>query len=94
MLFRSLSPFSRESIGTTSTKPANPFAGNTQIAKVENLPKVEQDFYPGDMVKHKMFGEGTITKVDKTEDDVFVTIDFKKGMTKKLSVRFAKLQKL
>ncbi|MGL6173948.1 MAG: DNA helicase PcrA [Cellulosilyticaceae bacterium] len=62
--------------------------------KIENLPKVTQDFSSGDMVKHKMFGEGTITKVDKTEDDVFVTIDFKRGMSKKLSVRFAKLQKM
>lgn len=61
--------------------------------KIENLPKVTQEFFAGDVVKHKMFGEGTITKVDTTEDDVFVTINFNKGMSKKLSVRFAKLQK-
>ena len=41
-----------------------------------------------------MFGTGMITAVEHTEDDVFVTIDFDKGMTKKLSARFAKLQKM
>ncbi|MGL4799769.1 MAG: DNA helicase PcrA [Cellulosilyticaceae bacterium] len=88
-----LSPFSREGIGSTQSRPTVPF-GQKQPTKIENLPKVEEDFYAGDMIKHKMFGEGTITKVDHTEDDVFVTIDFNRGMTKKLSVRFAKLQKM
>ena len=88
-----LSPFSRERISSTQTKPVNPLL-QKGFTKIENLPKVEETFYEGDIVKHKMFGEGTITKVDQTEDDVFVTIAFKKGMTKKLSVRFAKLQKI
>lgn len=64
------------------------------LSKIENLPKVEQEFNIGDQVSHKMFGEGMITGVDKTSDDVFVIIDFKKGMRKKLSVRFAKLKKI
>lgn len=88
-----LSPFSREriegrgqSLGSTGL--------NKNTTKIENLPKVEQVFYPGDLIKHKMFGQGTITDVDRTVDDVFVTIEFEKGMTKKLSVRFAKLTKI
>lgn len=88
-----LSPFNRNTIATNKTeayKPSTLAAGK----KIENLPKVEDEYAAGDKIKHKMFGTGTITDVDHTEDDVFVTIDFDRGMTKKLSARFAKLQKL
>lgn len=89
-----LSPFSRNKITPTSnTSMASPL-GQKPANKIENLPKVEQDFSAGDVIKHKMFGEGTITKVEKTDEDVFVTIDFNKGVSKKLSVRFAKLKKM
>ncbi|MGL4362690.1 MAG: DNA helicase PcrA [Cellulosilyticaceae bacterium] len=88
-----LSPFNRQTIGGSIPK-----SGQTPMEpvykKIENLPKVEVDFYAGDVIKHKMFGEGTIVQVDKADEDVFVTIEFKKGMTKKLSVRFAKLEKI
>ncbi|MGL4737357.1 MAG: DNA helicase PcrA [Cellulosilyticaceae bacterium] len=85
--------FGRTNIGQKNASPmVGKGAGFTK--KIENLPKVEQNFAAGDMVKHKLFGEGTITRVDHTDDDVFVTINFNKGVTKKLSVRFAKLQKL
>ncbi len=87
-----LSPFSRNKIGT-STQPTNQTLQMNK-GKIENLPTVEEDFFEGDIIKHKMFGEGTITGVQKTEDDVFVSIDFKSGVSKKLSVRFAKLKKL
>lgn len=88
-----LSPFSRSTIG--SQAPTN-YKGNIgQVGKkIENLPKVEDSYAVGERVKHKMFGQGTIAEVDHTEDDVFVTIDFDKGPSKKLSARFAKLQKL
>ncbi|MGL4345164.1 MAG: DNA helicase PcrA [Cellulosilyticaceae bacterium] len=89
----SSSTFGRTMIPQTKT-PTQIGKSNMFAKKIENLPKVEQDFSSGDMVKHKLFGEGTIVKVDHTEDDVFVTIDFNKGISKKLSVRFAKLQKL
>lgn len=88
-----LSPFSRNIIGGQA--PTN-YKGNVgQVGKkIENLPKVEDSYTVGERIKHKMFGQGTITEVDHTEDDVFVTIDFDKGQSKKLSARFAKLQKL
>lgn len=88
-----LSPFNRNTIASNKIeayKPSVLSAGK----KIENLPKVEDTYTIGDKIKHKMFGAGTITEVDQTEDDVFVTIDFDRGMTKKLSARFAKLQKL
>lgn len=88
-----LSPFNRQKIGSNKAEAYKP---NTGLAgkKIENLPKVEDTYEQGDKIKHKMFGTGMITAVEHTEDDVFVTIDFDKGMTKKLSARFAKLQKM
>ncbi|MEG0320245.1 MAG: 3'-5' exonuclease, partial [Niameybacter sp.] len=85
-----LSPFSRNAIGGAQPSNYKPGAGK----KIENLPSVEDTYATGEKVKHKMFGTGTITEVDHTEDDVFVTIAFDKGPAKKLSARFAKLQKL
>ena len=82
-----LSPFSKNKMTSASNAPKG-------FSKIENLPKVEETFYAGDIIKHKLFGEGTITDVDETEEDVFVTITFKSGVSKKLSVRFAKLSKL
>ncbi|MDF2614725.1 MAG: pcrA [Clostridia bacterium] len=67
---------------------------NTASKKIENLPKPIFDFTEGDAVSHKMFGQGTITEINKIKDDVFVTIQFKSGETRQLSTRFAKLQKL
>ena len=88
-----LSPFSRNTIGGQA--PTNYKGSVGQVGKkIENLPKVEDTYEVGERVKHKMFGQGTITEIDQTEDDVFVTIDFDKGQSKKLSARFAKLQKL
>lgn len=87
---------------TVSTPPRVPKVGRNQynpqetlkgLSKIENLPKVTDDFNDGERIKHKMFGEGTITAVDRTQDDVFVTIHFDSGTEKKLSARFAKLKK-
>ncbi len=67
--------------------------GQTQ-SKIENLPQPVLDFAEGDVVKHKMFGQGTIRQIDKIKGDIFVTIRFQSGEERQLSTRFAKLQKL
>ncbi len=86
-----------------STKNKNSFSQNsfnkskftnTIPSKIENLPKINNEFSEGDVVKHKLFGKGTITEISKTSEDIFVTIHFNDGSKKKLSTRFAKLQKL
>ncbi len=63
-------------------------------SKIENLPQPVLDFSEGDVVSHKTFGKGTITKIDQIKGDVFATIQFKSGETRQLSTRFAKLQRL
>ena len=88
-----LSPFSRNAIGGNQPSNYKPTVGGVG-KKIENLPTVSDSYTIGEKVKHKMFGTGTIKDVDHTEDDVFVTIVFDKGQEKKLSARFAKLQKL
>lgn len=35
-----------------------------------------EDFAPGDKIKHKIFGEGTIEKVEPTGNDAMITINF------------------
>lgn len=62
--------------------------------KIENLPIVTDDFEIGQAVKHRAFGEGIITEIDKIKNDIFVTIKFKEGDERKLSARFARLEKL
>ncbi|OON98690.1 MAG: ATP-dependent DNA helicase PcrA [Epulopiscium sp. Nele67-Bin004] len=62
--------------------------------KIENVPPYESDINMGDVVKHRMFGRGTVTELSKTSDDVFATIEFDSGQTRKLSVKFARLQKV
>ena len=62
--------------------------------KIENLPQPTLDFVKGDKIKHRMFGKGVLTEIEHTSDDVFVTITFDNGEIRKLSSRFAKLQKL
>jgi DNA helicase-2/ATP-dependent DNA helicase PcrA len=68
--------------------------GNFGVKKIENLPQPVLDFIEGDVVRHKMFGQGTIKEISQTKEDTFVTIEFKGGETRKLSTRFAKLQKI
>jgi DNA helicase-2/ATP-dependent DNA helicase PcrA len=64
------------------------------LSKIENTPIVEDNFSIDDRVKHKMFGEGSITNTEIIKGDLFVTISFDKGMEKKLSAKFARLIKL
>ena len=63
-------------------------------SKIENLPNPVFDFAEGDIVKHRMYGEGTIKKVRQEKGDVFVTVQFRNGEPRELSTRFAKLQKV
>ncbi|MHC1748879.1 MAG: DNA helicase PcrA [Cellulosilyticaceae bacterium] len=71
----------------------NPQNSIKNLSKIENLPKVTQEFTVGEKIKHKVFGEGKITAVEPLQDDVFVSIIFENGTEKKLSARFAKLKK-
>lgn len=52
------------------------------------------DFDMGDRVRHKKFGDGTITAIQKFEKDAMVEIAFDSGETKRLMAAFAKLEKI
>ena len=43
-------------------------------------------------IRHDRFGEGTITNVDITSDNVTITVDFTNVGEKKLLLRFAKFE--
>lgn len=83
-------------------RPQQPFlkkqsslgGNNPNQPKIQNLPQPVLDFSEGDVIKHKMFGTGTIQEIDHSKEDVFVTIQFQNGEVRKLSTRFAKLQRL
>jgi len=55
----------------------------------------EQQFHPGDRVRHSMFGEGIVLKSEMEQETEFVEVQFggKQGK-KRLSMDFAKLEKL
>jgi DNA helicase-2/ATP-dependent DNA helicase PcrA len=55
----------------------------------------EQQFHPGDRVRHSMFGEGIVLKSEMEQGTEFVEVQFggKQGK-KRLSMDFAKLEKL
>ncbi len=53
-----------------------------------------QSYAVGDMVSHKVFGEGKILSASPMGNDCLLTIDFSKAGTKKLMANFANLKKL
>ena len=52
------------------------------------------DFEPGERVRHKKFGDGTVTAVQKFEKDAMLEIAFDSGDKKRLMAAFAKLEKI
>ncbi len=52
------------------------------------------DYGKGDRVRHRKFGEGTVTDIVNGAKDFEVTVDFDKAGTKRLFASFAKLEKI
>lgn len=72
-------------------KPADRgFSGFSQAPKTET----KLDFKVGDTVKHKVFGEGIITKITPMGGDMLLEIAFTQRGTKKLMGKMAKLTKI
>ncbi len=73
--------------------PAIPPAAS--IGRTEPVKPKEQQFKPGDRVRHSIFGEGIILKSEMESDTEFVDVQFQgKHGKKRLSLDFAKLEKL
>ncbi len=56
--------------------------------------RTAQSFAPGDRVKHRKFGEGTVISATPLGNDTLLEISFDEGGTKKLAVAFAKIEKV
>ncbi len=55
----------------------------------------EQQYKPGDRVRHDKFGEGIILKSEMEQNTEFVEVQFQgKAGKKRLSMDFAKLEKI
>ena len=55
----------------------------------------EQQYKPGDKVRHDKFGEGVILKSEMEQNTEFVEVQFQGKVGKKrLSMDFAKLEKI
>lgn len=64
------------------------------FSSASSAPAAEIDFSPGERIRHKKFGEGTIQAIQKFEKDAMVEILFDSGETKRLMAAFAKLEKI
>ena len=51
------------------------------------------DFSPGDIVSHKVFGDGRVVAVTPMGNDLLVEVLFEKAGTKKVMAKFARLRK-
>nr|MCR5586491.1 UvrD-helicase domain-containing protein [Lachnospiraceae bacterium] len=61
-------------------------------SKTTSLP--QQNFDVGDRVKHKKFGDGTITDVTPKGNDKVISVSFDDGKNLKLIASFSKLEKI
>ena len=66
--------------------------GKISSASSFSAPKI--DFSAGDRVRHKLFGEGTVTAVQRFEKDALLEVKFDSGEVKRLMAAFAKLEKI
>ncbi|MBR6337348.1 MAG: UvrD-helicase domain-containing protein [Ruminococcus sp.] len=53
-----------------------------------------EEFSPGERVKHKIFGEGTVLSATKIANDTLLEIAFDSKGTKKIMANFAKIKKV
>lgn len=71
---------------TTSKLGLNSFKPKTNISAAK--------YSVGDMVLHKVFGKGMITKAEKMGSDTMLEISFDKAGTKTLMANFCKMEKI
>lgn len=65
-----------------------------KISSASHTSAVNIDFSPGDRIRHKKFGDGTVTAVQRFEKDALMEIKFDSGDTKRLMAAMAKLEKI
>ena len=88
---------SADSLNSNTEKPsfqfktAESFLNNLNKKKANNTVDLSQ-YKVGQKVFHKRFGEGTITNLEKEDDDIKVDIQFDKFGHKRLMAKFAGLE--
>lgn len=65
------------------------------VEKKEPTPAIDEfDFQPGDRVRHRKFGDGTVVSSQAFGRDAIVIIDFDTAGNKRLMAAFAKLERI
>ncbi len=77
-----------------ATEKTSGFKGHTEFVKKPAGTAGSASYSVGDMVKHKVFGEGMVVKTERMGNDTMLEIAFDKVGTKILMANFAKLVKL
>jgi DNA helicase-2/ATP-dependent DNA helicase PcrA len=80
---------------SSPTVPPSPPAGKKVTPPPPPAKPKEQQYQPGDRVRHDKFGEGIILKSEMEQNTEFVEVQFQgKAGKKRLSMDFAKLEKI
>ena len=77
-----------------ATEKTSSFKWHTEFIKQPADTAISASYSVGDMVKHKVFGEGMVVKTERMGNDTMLEIAFDKVGTKILMANFAKLVKL
>jgi DNA helicase-2/ATP-dependent DNA helicase PcrA len=86
---------SRSSIPPRASSPSPRIPPTLPTASRGPVRPKEQQFHPGDRVRHATFGEGIVLKSEMEQNTEFVEVQFAGKLGKKrLSMDFAKLEKL
>jgi len=80
--------------GTPMQKPVSAIEQQKLAGRAAKPTVSSQSFGAGDMVSHKVFGEGKVLSASPMGNDCLLTIDFPKVGTKKLMANFANLKKV
>lgn len=62
--------------------------------ETKSEPASKFSFNSGDVIKHRIFGKGTILSTEPMGSDMLIEVQFDSGVTKKLMASFAKLEKI
>ena len=58
------------------------------------IPEIEIKFRPGDKVKHRKMGTGSVVKIEPYGDHFKITVRFKRHGKKVLAAKYAGLEKV
>ena len=77
-------------------QPTHSMTLQQQLAqkRAEKSAAVTETFEPGERVRHRIFGEGTVLTAKRMANDTLLEIAFESKGTKKIMANFAKIKKI